>query len=102
MDLESEEPDIPSTVNISYLCARTVVFGSSILASAVGKQCPNRYLMSCVLRIHVMMANFLILYRISKGVSTIELFNCRMRLAGVWNINVIEIISFQLLECFTR
>jgi hypothetical protein len=61
MDLKSDEPDISSSVNISYFCARTVAFGYSVLASALGKQCANHHLMSCHDRIRVMIAKFLIL-----------------------------------------
>jgi hypothetical protein len=100
MHLESREPDISSSVNISYLCARTVAFGCSILASAVGKQCPNRRLISSLHRIRVMMAKFLILDQISKGGATTSLFNCRMPLAGVSKTNVVCVISFQLFKCF--
>jgi hypothetical protein len=67
MDLESEEHDISSIVNLNYLCARIVAFVYSILTSAVGEPYPNRYMMSCFHRIRVMMAKFLIVYRISKG-----------------------------------
>jgi hypothetical protein len=66
MDSESEEPDLSSAVNMDSLCATTVAFGHSILASAVGKQRRNRCLISCLHRIFLMMAKFLIIYRISK------------------------------------
>jgi hypothetical protein len=66
MNLEDQEEHGRSAVNLNYRCAKTMVSVCSIWASAIGKRYPNHYFMLCLHRIRVMMANFFVLYRISK------------------------------------
>jgi hypothetical protein len=40
-DLDDQEDRISSTVNVNYLCGRTVALLYFILTSVIGKPCPN-------------------------------------------------------------
>jgi hypothetical protein len=67
IDSESRANNISGTVNLNHLCARTVALARLILASVMGRSHPNHCLLSSLHRIRVLMARFLILYRISWG-----------------------------------
>jgi hypothetical protein len=71
IDLEDHEDDLRSTVDLNYLCARTLTLICSILASVIRKPCTDRYFMLCLDKIRLMMAKFWFFIGFQKEVSII-------------------------------
>jgi hypothetical protein len=63
-DLKSQKSDITSEVNLDHLCHKILMSVDSILSSAMGNS--KLSFMSSLSRIRVMMAKFLVIYRMSK------------------------------------